>query len=201
MVRPMGIRERRATGMTPPPHPPVWQVSSSCSTSVAIVIIILNPEIAASSSSHQDVPTTTRLPSCPRHQNGVIQVSSPSSYLSEWCRRRRHICHQNKKFRSRELTWCRLQQASMGCQTEDLGARPPPKYIKVIISGIHCHHRRYNFHRHSLHNLAHVSGRVRRRRRRSTSRWRRSGRRRRPRRWPSSPGPSSSAGSPSSSWL
>ena len=128
---------------------PVWQVSSSYSTSVASVIIILNPEIAASSSSHQDVPTTTRLPSCPRHQNGVIQVSSPSSYLSEWCRRRRHICHQNKKFRSRQLTWCRLQQASMGCQTEDLGARPPPKYTKVIISGIHCHHRRYN----SLKNI------------------------------------------------
>ena len=45
------------------------------------------------------------------------------------------------------------------------------------------------------------SGRERRRRRRSTSRWRRSGRRRRRRRWPSSPGLSSSAGSPSSSWL
>jgi len=43
------------------------------------------------SSTSVDVPTTTRLPSCPRHQNGVIQ------------------------------------QASMGCQTEDLGARPPPK--------------------------------------------------------------------------
>jgi len=43
------------------------------------------------STTSVDVPTTTRLPSCPRHQNGVIQ------------------------------------QASMGCQTEDLSTRTPPK--------------------------------------------------------------------------
>ena len=49
---------------------------------------------------------------------GVISISS---YLSP--------IQRFSSSSSRALTWWWSQQASMGCQTEDLGARPPPKYI------------------------------------------------------------------------
>ena len=90
-LKPTGTQQqRRPTATIRRPLLPAWSVLTSASASLSQKRkqYHFRPKKSTSSKPfNQDVPTTTRLPSCPRHQNGVIQV------FLHVCHNICHCCH------------------------------------------------------------------------------------------------------------